>query len=449
VVDRRSAEHRAGRPSLALLPWGLLIEDFLTPNRLSLADFCESFVGSWMFGYVEALQTSGVDTVIACVSGEVRATSYVTHRPTGARILLMPAPPAYRLLRRRMSNPYGRSTAGTFGKTPAAARPILATAKEAAPYLATPLVRLFRELRRLGCGAVLCQEYEFPRFDGVVALGRLLRIPVFASFQGGDYQRWAVERLLRPASVRAASGLIIPGARERRRVRSCYGVAPERIAAIPNPIDTAIWKRTDRAAAREAVGLPQDAEVVAWHGRISVRKKGLDLLVDAWVEILRRRRDRQLVLLLVGTGPDRDELRTWFAERSVEGVVWVDRYVHDRSQIVTLLSCADVYAFPSRQEGFPVAPVEAMACGLPVVATDAHGVREILGDGAADRGAGVVVPVDDAAGFAAELGRLLDDHQRRHRMAVQARRRAEEAFSLSAVGRQLRGLLFASTAADG
>jgi starch synthase len=120
-------------------------------------------------------------------------------------------------------------------------------------------------------------------------------------------------------------------------------------------------------------------------------------------------------------------------------VLWVDRFVRDQSAVRRYLSSADVYAFPSRHEGFPVAPIEAMACGLPVVAADAPGVADIL-EGGEDAG-GLVVPRGDAAAFALALGRVLDDMAWRHELGRRGRRRVEMYFSLDAVGAQLRAFL--------
>jgi glycosyltransferase involved in cell wall biosynthesis len=110
----------------------------------------------------------------------------------------------------------------------------------------------------------------------------------------------------------------------------------------------------------------------------------------------------------------------------------------------TYLSAADVYVFPSRQEGFAVAPIEAMACGLPVVAADTNGVRDILEAEAGN--AGVVVPCGDAQALALALDHLLSDDLARQACGAHARARVESSFSLEAVGRQLRGFLFRNNA---
>ncbi|HZB70912.1 MAG TPA: glycosyltransferase, partial [Acidimicrobiales bacterium] len=103
------------------------------------------------------------------------------------------------------------------------------------------------------------------------------------------------------------------------------------------------------------------------------------------------------------------------------------------------LSAGDVFVLPSRQEGFPVAPVEAMAAGLPVVAADAPGVRSVVGEGAG--AGGVVVPRQDPDALARALVRFLGDREHARAVGAAARRRAESTFSLEAVGARLRAVL--------
>jgi starch synthase len=119
----------------------------------------------------------------------------------------------------------------------------------------------------------------------------------------------------------------------------------------------------------------------------------------------------------------------------VPGVRLLDEWVHDRDRIRAVLSASDVYAFPSRHEGLPVAPLEALACGLPVVGADAQGVNDVVGD------CGTVVPRDDPTALADALGKLLDDDRLRRKLSRCARGRVEESFALGPVGAQLRAFL--------
>lgn len=425
--------------TVALVDWTHLIEDFLDNCGVSFEAFQKEMRGSWVFGYIEALQLADVRTVFFGVSARTEATWCFRHEPTGASVCLLPAPRVYRATRRRVLDPYAITLQSAIGDVHGTRRAVLGALKHLSPYLATPLVNLGRQLRQQGCHAILCQEYEHARFDACVLLGRLLGLPVFATFQGGDWQLSRLEAPVRPLTLRACAGLIIATTTEVDRVRARYRLPPTKIARIFNPIDLSGWGPADRREARAALGIPSEAGVAVWHGRVDLYVKGLDLLLEAWQRVCRERAERELRLMLIGSGQDADALRQRIAALSLPSILWVDEFVHDRELLRRYLAAADVYVLASRHEGFPVAPLEAMACGLPVVASNAPGMCDILVGG--EGSGGVVVPLENAAALAQAIGRLLDDEELRMRLGVRAGRRAE-AFSPETIGRQLSGFLF-------
>jgi glycosyltransferase involved in cell wall biosynthesis len=411
--------------TIALMPCGSLFEDFFDTIGVSLETLRTELTGGWMFNYIDALRLAGVQTVLLFVSARVSETLRFTHMPTGATVCVLPAPILHRAFRQ------SKRSAKFSGK---------AVIKSLDSYLVLPLGLLAGELKRQGCHAILFQDYENPSFDISVLLGQLMRLPVFATFQGGSGQRSRLERPIRPLALRACAGLIIPTQTEIERVHCQYQVLPAKIARIFNPMDVTNWHAIDRNEARAALGIPFDARVVVCHGRIDIAQKGLDILLDAWEQITRERPGKELRLLLVGTGSDANELRQRIAAMQLQGVLWVNEYVRDRTAIRQYLSAADVYTLPSRHEGFPVAPIEAMGCGLPVVAADAPGVADILEGG--EVSGGLVVPREDAAALALALGRVLDNEAWGRELGKRARHRAQECFSLEAIGRQMRDFLF-------
>jgi len=416
-------ERGAQPPTVALLPWGDVFEDFLDRLGVSYDELRREFVGSWMFGYAAALATAGVRTVIVCPTSRFDEPVTATHEPTGAELRFLPTSRLYRSLRAHRLDGHlgGRRDPGSLGR---------AVATHTAPYFGTPTRALLRLLREERCSALLCQEYEDARFDVCVAVGRRAGVPVFGTFQGADYQLSRLERPVRPRSIRASAGLIVGAQRELERVRDAYDVPARKLAHVVNPVDTVLWRRVDGAPIRRELGIPEDALVVAWHGQLQLRRKGLDVLLDAW-RLLGETRDAHLVL--VGAGEDAREIARRAETR--RNVHLVAEWVQDRERMRAILSSADLYVFPSRHEGLPVAPLEAMACGLPVVGADASGVADVVGD------TGIVVPREDVDALALGLGELLDDADRRADLGRKARSRVEQSFALEPVGTELRSFL--------
>lgn len=115
-------------------------------------------------------------------------------------------------------------------------------------------------------------------------------------------------------------------------------------------------------------------------------------------------------------------LRSW---QRLHGVEWWGR----RDDIPAVLQVGHIACLPSYREGMPKSLLEAAACGLPIVTTDAPGCREVVTNGVN----GLLVPVRDAVALADALGRLIGDEALRHRMGKQSRLRAEREFGLDTV----------------
>ncbi len=436
-------------PTIALLNSYDLIDDFLDTINISFETFCNEFVGSWIFGYINALKQVGVRTVLFYISAHVDTPSRFLHRPTGTTICALPPARiyhAYRVVRRQTLNLYGTSDSQSFKDIQdknnirrSLLTPFKDLAKSLGSYLCPPLGLLARELRREQCQAILCQEYEYARFDICVLLGQLMRLPVFATFQGGCKTHSWLEAPLRQLSLRACTGLIIATQSEIERVHARYRIPSSKIARIFNPSDVATWQAIDRSEARAALGIPLQARVVVWHGLVEIERKGLDILLDAWQQLCIEHPDKELRLLLVGTGSDAEQFRQRIKAMQLEGVLWLDEFVSAHTVLQRYLSAADVYTLPSRHEGFPIAPIEAMACGLPVVAADASGVPDILEGGEA--AGGLVVPRGDVVALALALGRIIDNENWGRELGQRARHRAESCFSVEVIGKELRDVL--------
>jgi len=287
----------------------------------------------------------------------------------------------------------------------------------------------------------LVQEYEYPRFDVCLLLGNFLGLPVLATFQGGRPEKdRKLEGWIRTHTVPRARGLLIGPRREAEAVRKRYGLPREAVSIVGNPIDIEEWKPGEREEARAEMGLPEEAAVACWHGRIDIRRKGLDILVEAWRRVCEERPEADLRLLLCGGGAGNERLRELMEEAGLRGVHWHEEYTTDREIVRRQLAASDVFVFPSRHEGFAVAPMEAMACGRAVVACDAPGVADLLRGGEGSGGI-VVGGKNIKKKLAGALGMLLDDRERAWRLGEEARRRTEVHYSPESIGEGLLGSL--------
>lgn len=176
-------------------------------------------------------------------------------------------------------------------------------------------------------------------------------------------------------------------------------------SVVPNGVDLTRFTPAGESADAVRAGLPAltdvapGAPLVVCVGRLCPQK-GQDVLLRAWPEVAARLPGARLVL--VGEGPDLGPL----LRDAPPGVLFAGA----ARDTVPWYRAADVVVLPSRWEGMALAPLEAMACGRPVVLTEVSGARECL---PAEDAAGSVVPVADAPALAAALLRLLADPVRR------------------------------------
>lgn len=182
----------------------------------------------------------------------------------------------------------------------------------------------------------------------------------------------------------------------------------------------------ERAQARAELGIPQDRRLVLVLGRLA-RQKGQDLLVPAWCAAP----PTDATLALVGPG-DTAPLAA-LAGRELDRSVIMPGGADD---VLPWLWAADLMALPSRYETVALVVAEAMATGLPVVATSVDGTAEVLRGGPGDP-AGAVVPVGDTTGMMRELSRRLDDHGLRAREGTAGPILAKERFAPEAVAARL------------
>ena len=198
-----------------------------------------------------------------------------------------------------------------------------------------------------------------------------------------------------------------------------------RLAVIPNCVDTARFRPSPewRAATRLRWGLPADALVIGAVARLSPQKRP-----EALVTLLHTLRADfpTLYLVLAGTGPLEDEIRKLAISLGMERFVIFTGY---QDRIEEIMPALDVHLLLSRREGFGIATIEALACGIPAVASAVSGNTDVLSGCAG----GMLVPLEDDRVVAQTVAGLLADPHRRARMGEQGRADAIRRFSTARV----------------
>lgn len=219
------------------------------------------------------------------------------------------------------------------------------------------------------------------------------------------FRNWASD-----LGLKASSMVLCLSSSDSIYLRDILGIAPQRILQIDNGINP----ETDLPTAHDVV---RDRRRVlflsAWRDY-----KGIQFLPELWKAVLTQCPDAQL--LLVGTGAQEEEVLSHF-NPDIAASLKVIPVVHDRRAVQQLMQSAGIFLMPSIFEGSPLAMIEAMACGLAIVGSDAGGIPDLLGQGRygrvfawrqPERGAEMVVELLQDTNQQQSLSRLSEERAR-------------------------------------
>lgn len=254
-------------------------------------------------------------------------------------------------------------------------------------------------------------------------------IPYIVSLRGGDvpgfrpYDFALYHRLMGPLIRRVwrEARAVVANSHGLRQLANAFepGVPVE---IIPNGVDLARFAVPER---------PWDPARMLFVGRV-VYQKGLDVLLEALAGL----RDLPWELVVAGDGSQRERLGNCARELGigdrVEFVGWLRG-----DELLQAYTQANLFVFPSRHEGMPNAVLEAMAAGLPVIASRIAGSEELV----APDESGLLVPADDVAALRQALAKLLPDGPRRARLGGAGRRRVEQHYTWDGVAAAYHTLL--------
>jgi glycosyltransferase involved in cell wall biosynthesis len=215
--------------------------------------------------------------------------------------------------------------------------------------------------------------------------------------------------------VTRKADILIVLCRQSQHEAQDAGFGPQQIILIPNAVDTSLFAPSDR--------LPSSFRNILFVGRLD-EMKGVDILLNAIAEL--KKRGIESSCTIVGDGPIKQDLQSLSGKLHIENQV---SFAGTCSDIVRHLHNAAIFVLPSRSEGMPNVILEAMACGIPVIATSVGGIPDIIQNGRN----GLLVAPDDIQALSSAIATLFSDPDLADRIGNRARMDAESLFSLDRI----------------
>ncbi len=284
--------------------------------------------------------------------------------------------------------------------------------------------RLYRLLRREH--PVILHTWLFHANILGRILGRLAGVPIIISSErtmGMESQwRYRLNEWTAPLvdRISCVSQNVATFARESIRLPQ------KKLVVIPNGVVVDDFLSARDSGLRARLGFPDETVIIGSVARLHP-VKGSRYLVEAFAQLALS--DPALHLLLIGDGPERAGLETWVAERDLEQRI---TFLGERTDISALLSVIDVFVLSSLWEGMPNAVLEAMAAGLPVIATAVGGTPEVVLPGVT----GLLGRPGDVPALTQALAQILQDPTLQRTMGQAGLSRVQEHFSITSVVRE-------------
>lgn len=237
------------------------------------------------------------------------------------------------------------------------------------------LWRCIRSSRNLRPSAILA-TWAFPDGFAAVVIGRLTGVPVVIKVHGSDVESLGVKGLTRRtalwALIRARKVISVSSYLKEKLIE--HGVDRDKVAVVYNGVDSELFSMRDQVASRIELGLDLDRKTILFVGNLKI-DKGLFDLMEALTHEACRRLNPQLII--IGDGPLKHRLEQQIKARSLDdSVQMLGRKTP--VEIAQWINAADCLCLPSHHEGVPNVILEALSCGVPVLATRVGGIPEVV-----------------------------------------------------------------------
>jgi glycosyltransferase involved in cell wall biosynthesis len=271
------------------------------------------------------------------------------------------------------------------------------------------LASFFFSALKAGKGSDLLQAYWLPA--GLVALlvKWFTKVPVVINLWGSDFLLLRIPgfALICRALLRGADAIVCESDHFKHRLHQ-LGIPEDKISVLANGIDLENFKVGDKSSARQQLDLSQDKTIILNVGGMSP-VKGQKYLIEAIPEILAK--DQNVQFIFVGDGEERKALEALVNACELTPYVLFTGMLK-ASEIPLWLHSADIFVLPSLSEGNPNVLLEAMACGLPIIATSVGGVPDMV----RDEQEGLLVPPKSPQALAGRIITLIRDKALRDKL---------------------------------
>ena len=252
-------------------------------------------------------------------------------------------------------------------------------------------------------------------------LGRLAGVPAIISSERTMEMEGIARRRMNRWTARYADRIVCVSNQVAAFAEDQIGIPSEKVVVIPNGVDQASFiGLPEKIQAKRDLGFPFNKTLIGSVGRLDP-VKGYLQLIEAFAALDPEKRD--LHLALIGDGPQRDELEELCRSLGISGCVTFTGY---QTGIPSYMAALDIFTLSSHFEGLPNAVLEAMAAGLPVVATAAGGIPDAVLDGET----GLLVPPNQPKQLAEALDRMICNPELRARYGQAGRERVQAHFSV-------------------
>lgn len=242
------------------------------------------------------------------------------------------------------------------------------------------------------------------------------------------------KKIIRNVLDRYVDRYVVVSDELRDWLNTFIGIQNRKIVRIQNSVDTRIFSPpVDKGREKIAVGLPANSCIVGYVGRLDP-VKNLEMLMKSFLRVIMdAHSDKQILLVITGSGAEEEKLKKTTHEWNLDGKVF---FLGESSNVNEYMRAMDIFAISSIAEGIPLTLLEAMASGLPVVATRVGGIGEVV----QDKESGYLVDSGDDRGFAEKLEKYISDESLRECHGRKGRELVVKLYSLDNMIRQYENL---------